>query len=291
MLKQSRGEKIFSVFNYTFLSFLLLITLYPWLYVLFASLSDPVELYNGSKLLLFPRGFNAANYVHVFKNMMLWIGYGNTIFYTVLGTLLSVLLTVVAAYCLSRNGLPGKNFILMAMIFTMYFSGGMIPTYLVVKNTGLLDTRLALIIPQAINTFNFIIVLTYFKGMPLELEEASKIDGANDYIVLFSIMIPLAKSVISVICLYYAVSIWNNYMSALLYINNTRLYPLQLVLREILFQGTNEAAKGAEVDSADAVAETIKYATMVVSTVPVLCIYPFIQKYFVKGVMIGSVKG
>lgn len=291
MIKRSKGEKIFAVFNTLILLGLLIVTLYPCLYVLFASVSDPVDLYNGSKLLLAPRGFNLANYHHVIKNNLLWTGYGNTILYAVVGTTLSVFLTLLAAYGLSRKDVPGQKIILMGMIFTMYFSGGMIPTFMVVKNLNILDTRLAMILPAAINTFNFIIMLSYFRGMPVELEEAAKIDGANHYRILFKIMIPLAKPTIAVICLYYAVAIWNDYMGALLYINSTERYPLQLVLREILFQGTMSQAGSGQVDQADAIAETIKFATMVVSTIPILCVYPFIQRYFVKGVMIGAVKG
>ena len=291
MLKRTTGEKIFAVFNTIFLSALLLITLYPCMYVLFASVSDPVELYNGSKLIFAPRGFNTINYVHVFKNSLLWTGYANTIFYTVVGTFFCVFLTTVAAYCLSRKDLPGKNIFLMGIVISMYFSGGMIPNFIIVKSLGLLDTRGAMIIPALINTYNLIITLSYFRGIPDELEEAAKIDGANHYIVLFKIMIPLAKATIAVITLYYAVAFWNDYMSALLYLNDSKLYPLQLVLREILFQGTMDSKSSMQVDQASAVSETIKYATMVVSTVPILCVYPFIQKYFVKGVMIGAVKG
>ncbi|MBP3359741.1 MAG: carbohydrate ABC transporter permease [Clostridia bacterium] len=291
MLKRTKGEKIFAVFNTLFLTGMLIATLYPCLYVLFASISDPVELYSGSKILLCPRGFNLTNYAHVLKNSMLWIGYRNTIFYTVAGTLLNVSLTIVAAYCLSRRGLPGKNFILMAIVFTMYFSGGMIPTYLVVKNLHLLDKFAALILPGAINTSNFIIMLSFFRGLPGELEEAAKIDGANNYLILIQVMIPLSKACIAVIALYYAVEHWNSYMPGLLYINNMRKYPLQLVLREILLEGSAQQNGVVSIDDADAVAETIKYATMVVSTVPMLCVYPFIQRYFVKGVMIGAIKG
>lgn len=291
MIKRSKGERVFAAFNTVFLSALLIVTLYPCLYVLFASFSDPVDLYNGSKLLLYPRGFNAINYKHVFKEALLWTGYANTIFYTVVGTTVSVLLTTFAAYGLSRRGLPGKNLMIMLMTFSMYFSGGMIPNFLIVRNLGLLDTRLAMILPGAINTFNFIIELTYFKGMPPELEEAARIDGASHFTILFKIMMPLAKASIAVIALYYAVAYWNDYISALLYINQQELYPLQLVLREILFQGSLDAQAASNVDQADAISETIKYATMVVSTIPILCVYPFIQRYFVQGVMIGAVKG
>ncbi len=291
MNKRTKGEKVFSVFNTLILTGILLITLYPCLYVLFASVSDPNKLYNGGKLLLWPVGFNIDNYIAVFKNPMIWSGYANTIFYAVVGTTASVFFTVVAAFCLSRKKFPGQNFIIMAMVFTMYFSGGMIPGFLVVEGLGLYDTRAAMILPGLISTYNFIIVLSYFRGIPASLEEAALIDGANEFTVLFKIMIPLAKPVISVIALYYLVGIWNNFMNALLYLDTQSKYPLQLVLREILFQGEASQQSGGQTDNSQAVKETVKYAVMVVSTIPVLCVYPFIQRYFVKGVMIGAVKG
>lgn len=291
MIKRSKGERIFAVFNYAYLSLLLIVTLYPCIYVVFASVSDPVQLYNGSKLLLWPRGFNLSGYEYAFTFKQIWVGYRNTIFYTVGGTALNVLLTITAAYCLSRRNLWGQNFIIMAMIFTMYFSGGMIPMYMVVKGIHLLDSPLAMILPSAINTTNFIISLTYFKGMPYELEEAAKIDGASNMKVLFKILAPLAKPVIMVMVLYYSVEHWNDYMNAMLYIFDQKWYPLQSVLREILIQGSGLTSVGAGIADDAAVAETIKYAIIVISTVPILCVYPFIQKHFVKGVMMGAVKG
>lgn len=291
MLKRTKGEKIFAVFNVIFLSIIVIITLYPCLYVVIGSFSDPVLLYKSNKLMLTPAGFNLSSYKHVFNNPLIWTGYLNTTFYAIVGTFLSVLVTVIAAFCLSRKDLPGKNIITLGMVFTMYFSGGMVPTFLVVRSLHMLDTRAAMIIPGLISTYNFIIVLTYFKGLPESLEEAALIDGAGELTVLFRILLPLAKPIVAVIALYYLVGIWNNFMSALLYINSKSKYPLQLVLREILFQGQMQQAETAQVDDAQAYQETIKYAVMVVSTIPVLCVYPFIQRYFVKGIMIGAVKG
>ncbi len=291
MNKRTNGEKIFAVFNYIVLALVMLCTLYPCLYVLFASLSDANAFYGNSGLLLRPAGFSMESFKAVFNNSMIWTGYANTLFYTVVGTTCSVIFTVIAAYCLSRKNLPGKNIIVMGMMFTMYFSGGMIPHFLVVRGLGLLDTRAAMIVPGLISTYNFIIVLTYFKGLPESLEEAAIIDGANEWTVLFKILLPLSKPVVSVIALYYLVGLWNNFMSALLYINTPSKYPLQLVLREILFQGKMTQDANVQVDDIKTSEETIKYAVMVVSTLPVLCVYPFIQRYFVKGVMIGAVKG
>lgn len=291
MNRRTTGEKVFAFFNAIILTLLMLITLYPCLYVLFASLSDPLEFYRNGKFLLKPAGFSLESFKHVFDNSQIWVGYGNTIFYAVVGTFSSVFFTVMAAYCLSRKELPGKNIIIMGMVFTMYFAGGMIPNFLVVRSLHLLDTRAAMILPGLISTYNFIIVLTYFKGLPESLEEAAIIDGASEWTVLFKILLPLSKPVVSVIALYYAVGIWNNFMTALLYISSPGKYPLQLVLREILIEGSMQTKQAQQVNDAAVSEETIKYAVMVVSTVPILCVYPFIQRYFTKGVMIGAVKG
>lgn len=291
MNRRTTGEKIFAFFNTIILTLLMIITLYPCLYVLFASLSDPLEFYRNGKFLLKPAGFSLESFKHVFDNSQIWTGYANTIFYAVVGTFSSVFFTVMAAYCLSRKELPGKNIIIMGMVFTMYFAGGMIPNFLVVRSLHLLDTRAAMILPGLISTYNFIIVLTYFKGLPESLEEAAIIDGASEWTVLFKILLPLSKPVVSVIALYYAVGIWNNFMTALLYISSPSKYPLQLVLREILIEGSMQTKQAQQVNDAAVSEETIKYAVMVVSTVPILCVYPFIQRYFTKGVMIGAVKG
>ena len=290
--KKSVGERIFDICNYLILILLVIITLYPCYYVLVASVSDPTEIYNNGGLLLYPKKFAAYSYMEVLKHKPLWTGYRNSIFYVLAGGFLSVALTATAAFGLTRKGLPGKNIIMLAILFTMYFSGGLIPTYVVVKGLGLLDTPLAMILPGAVSTYNLIITISYFNGLPPALEEAAKIDGANDYTIFFRILLPLAKPVVAVIALYYMVAIWNNYFTALIYITKKSLQPLQMVLREILIQNDTAAIAGTEqADAAQAYAENVKYATIVVSTVPILCIYPFIQKYFVKGVTIGAVKG
>lgn len=291
-MKRTTGEKVFSVFNAIILCALVVLTLYPVLYVFFASLSDPIEFYKNSKFLLKPAGFSLVSFKQVFADSRIWTGYANTLFYVTVGTTCSVLCTVLAAYCLSRRNLPGKNVFVMLMMFTMYFGGGMIPNFIVINSIGIFNTRAAMILPGLVSTYNFIIVLTYFKGLPYELEEAATIDGAGEFRILFQILLPLSKPVVSVIALYYLVGIWNNFMSALLYIRDESKYPLQLVLRDILIKGAVEGGQEmAQVDDAAASEETLKYAVMVVSTVPVLCVYPFIQRYFVKGVMIGAVKG
>ena len=290
--KKSKGEKIFDIFNHILMILMIVITLYPCYYVLVGSVSDPIKAFSSNGLLLYPKGFSISSYLEVIKSEQIWTGYRNTLLYVACGGFLSVFLTVTAAFALTRKGLPGKNLITFLILFTMYFHGGMIPTYLVVKSIGLLDSPLVMILINAVATYNLIITISYFRGLPESLEEAAKIDGAGDYTILFKIMIPLAKPIIAVITLYYSVSIWNDFMTALIYINDRKYYPLQMILREILIQNNTSsvAATGASED-AQAYAENLKYAVIVVSTVPILCVYPFIQKYFVKGVMIGAVKG
>ncbi len=288
--KKSLGERSFDIFNALFMIAILIVTLYPCYYVLVASVSDPTRIYNGGGLVLYPKGFAFYSYDEVLKSNQLWSGYLNTILYVLFGSLLSVSLTISAAFALTRRGLPARNTLMMAILFTMYFSGGLIPTYLVVKGLHLLNTPLAMILPGAVSTYNLIIAISYFKGLPYELEEAAKIDGANDYYILFKIMMPLAKPIIAVITLYYAVSLWNNYFTALIYLDNRALFPLQLVLREILIQNDTASVSASQAGAVQAYADNVKYATIVVSTIPILCVYPFIQRYFVKGVMIGAVK-
>ena len=288
--KKSTGEKIFDICNTFFLLALVLITLYPFYYVLVASVSDPMQIYKTGGLLLVPQGFNVENYIVAFKYTPIWIGYRNTIFYVIAGGALSVLFTVMGAFGLTRKGLPGRDGIMLAIIFTMYFSGGLIPTYMVVKELGMLDTVWAVLLPGCISTYNLIVTISYFRGLPYELEEAAKMDGASDYTVLFKIMLPLAKPIIAVISLYYMVAMWNSYFSTMIYLDNPKLRPLQLVLRDILIQSEADNMVG-QGGATSAFAEGMKYAVIIIATVPILCVYPYIQKYFVKGVTIGAVKG
>jgi len=290
--KKTLGEKIFTCFNYILLSLLIVVTLYPCYYVLVASMSNPVEISASNGMLFYPKGFSLSSYVEVIKSSQIWLGYQNTVVYVFVGGFLSVLLTLTAAFALTRRGLPGGNLLSFLIMFTMYFNGGIVPTYLVVKSIGLLDSPLAMILVNAVSAYNLIITMSFFRNMPYSLEEAAKIDGAGDYTVLFRIMLPLAKPIIAVISLYYMVAIWNNYMTALIYLNSRKYFPLQMILREIIIQNnTSSVAATGTAGDAQAYAENLKYAIIVVSTVPILCVYPFIQKYFVKGVMIGAVKG
>jgi len=288
MSKKSFSGKLFDVCNITVLILLAFITLYPFLYVVFASVSNPVKLMGNTDMLLWPAGFTINAYKKVFTNSSIYIGYMNTIFYVVAGTSTNIIATCMAAYVLSRKQLKLRRFFTLMFIFTMYFNGGLIPNYLLVKDLGMVDSRLALIIPGAVSTFNLMIMITGFESIPQSLEESARIDGAGDWRILFQIIMPLAKPIIMVIVLYYAVGHWNSWFNAMIYIRDANKMPLQIFLRDILTRSQLGAMAGQmEVED---VGQTIKYATIIVSTVPILCVYPFIQKHFVKGVMVGAVK-
>lgn len=291
-IKVSMGEKIFSVFNYIFMILLMIAMIYPMWYVLVASFSDAIQLSAHEGLLIKPLGFTLDAYKLMAKNPMILGGYGNTLFVLALGLVFNLVLTCIGAYVMSRrNVLLGKPITLM-IIFTMYFSGGLIPFYLTVKQLGMENSLLSLIIPTAINTFNLIIMRTSFAAIPESLEESARLDGAGHITVLAKIVVPLSKATIAVIALYYAVSHWNSWFNAMIFLTDRKLFPLQLVLREILIQNdTSSMTQMVNIGESSFVGETIKYAVIIVSVVPILCVYPFVQKYFVKGVMIGAVKG
>lgn len=269
------------------------VTLYPLLYVLFASLSDSAAMATYSGFLWRPLGFSTTAYVEVSKNKLIWSGYANTLFIVAVGTVLDLLMTGLGAYVLSRKSFYLRRPITLMIVFTMFFGGGMIPTYLLIKNLHLLDSLWSLILPGLVNTWNFLITRTYFEGIPDSLEESAKLDGANDLVIFLRIFLPLSGPIIAVMALFYGVGHWNGWFNAMMYIQDRTKYPLQLILREILIANdTNSMMSGVVVDAdRQQIGETIKYATIIVSTVPILCVYPFIQKYFVKGVMIGAIKG
>ncbi len=292
MIKRSLPERIFNVFNIIFLILVSIITLYPFLYVVFASFSNPLEFLKHEGLLLKPAGVSLMAYQKVFEKTEIWMGYANTIFYTVVGTMVSMLLTITLGYGLSKKELKFSKPIMLLVFITMYFGGGMIPTYMVVRGMKLLDTRWAILLPTAVNTFNLIIMKTAFESVPKSVEEAATVDGASGIRLLVSIIIPLVKPTIAVLVLYYASSMWNSWFNAAIYLRNNDLYPLQLYLRDILIieEQTDMVMTS---DSAEklALSSVIKYATIMVSIVPMLFVYPFLQKYFAKGVMVGAVKG
>ena len=290
--RKSFGEILFDCFNYCFLTFLMFITLYPVLHVAFASVSNGTELLIHHGLLLWPLGFTTEAYTLVFKNPMVIRGYLNTLFVLVFGLLLNMTLTSFGAYFLSRKNVYWKKTIMLFIIFSMYFHGGLIPFYFTVKGVGLVDSLWALIIPGAINTFNLILMTTSFSSIPDSLEESAKIDGANDFVILFRIVLPLSKPIVAVMLLYYGVYHWNAWFHAMIFLRERTLYPLQLILREVLIANdTSSMSFGTGLVDQEQISESIKYATIMVATLPILFIYPFLQKYLVKGVMIGALKG
>jgi putative aldouronate transport system permease protein len=280
-----------SVFLYIFLTVTVFICLYPFLNVLAYSLSGYNAVLSG-RVTFFPVDFTLSAYKQILGRTQMWVSMRTTVLVTLMGTATSLVLTLLAAYALSRNYLPGKKIFSGLILFTMYFSGGMIPTFLVVKELGLYDTLSALFIPQAINVFNFIVMRTFFRQLSQSLEEAAKIDGASEMQVLIRVVLPLSLPIIATMALFYAVGYWNSYFEALLYIQNPDKYTLQLRLRSLLFgEELNNSGRNLEGVGTEVMTQSLKMATVAVSTIPILVVYPWLQKYFVKGVMIGSIKG
>ncbi|HML48034.1 MAG TPA: carbohydrate ABC transporter permease, partial [Clostridia bacterium] len=290
----TRGDALFDAAVAAVLLLILLVILYPIYFVLIASLSSPMLVFQG-KVWFWIKGLTLEAYRLVFRDSRILTSYMNTIQYTVIGTGINLVLSTAAAYPLSRRSLKGKNAFMAMMTFTMFFSGGMIPTYILVNSIGLIDTLPAMVLPNAISVYNVIILRTFFiHSIPAELEESAYVDGASQIRTLLSILLPLSKPVMAVMVLYYAVAHWNAYYQALLYLRHEDKFPLQLVLRQILIlsQVSDESfADVMDLGSRKMLSETMKYALIVVATGPILLLYPFVQKYFVKGVMIGSVKG
>ncbi len=290
-VKRSRGERIFEVFNYIMLTVIMLVCLYPVWYVCVASFSDSNLLTQHMGVLLKPLGFSLDAYKKVFQNPMIMRGYMNTMFILVVGVILDLIMTSLGAYFLSRKRVMFKKPIMMFIIFTMFFSGGMIPFYLNLKDLHLTGTLWGLIIPFMISTYNMIILRTSFESIPESLIEAAQIDGAGHMTILAQVVLPLSKAILAVMVLYYGVSIWNSWFWASAIIRNREMYPLQIILREILMQNdTSAMTAGTSAMDTEAIGMTIKYATIMVATVPILCVYPFLQKYFTKGTMVGAVK-
>ena len=292
MNRKTFGSVLYDIISTLLLIALCFVMIYPLIYVLFASLSDGGMIMAHSGLLFHPLDFTTAAYKIVLHDARLITGYKNTIIVMIGGVFVNMVLTCIGAYFLTRKNVYFQKHIMILIVVTMFVSGGLVPTYLVVKNLGLLNTRLSLILPVAINTYNLIIMKTGFASIPLSLEEAAKIDGASDSYVLMKIMVPLAMPTISVLILYYAVYHWNAWFNAMIYVSDKAKQPLQIVLRDILLQNQNQDnVANAQLREVEQVSESIKYATIMVSVIPALCIYPFLQKYFTKGVMVGAVKG
>lgn len=287
--KRTVSDITFSLFNYSVLTVIAIFCLYPMIHVLFASISDPLQLMNHTGTLLWPKGFSLKGYAIVLKNPNVASGYFNTIIYVVMGTLINMILTTLGAYSLSRRNYMFKRALTIGIVFTMYFSGGLIPNFLLVKNLGLYNTRWAILLPGAIATWNLIVMKTSFQAVPSSLEESAKMDGANDFTILYKIFLPVTKATLAVMILFYSVAHWNSWFNSLIYLQDRALYPLQLFLREILISNSvsGNVNPDADIFFLD---EVIKYATIIISTVPILCVYPFAQKYFMEGVMLGSLK-
>lgn len=291
-IKQSAGDRIFTVVVYLILICAGIVTLFPFLDVVFTSLTSSKELVlNAKKVLAIPIHPTLQNYAYVLSGSSIFHAYGVTIFRTVVGTLLNMVITVLTAYPLSKKFLPGRSAIMQIFFFTMIFSGGMIPTYLVVKSYHLTNTIWALIIPGLLNVYNMIIMRTFFEGIPEDLEEAARIDGCSEWKALAKIILPISKPVLASVSLFYAVWHWNSFFDVVLYITDRKLWPLQTLLREIVLTMSMAELNANMADVATPPSSSVIAATVMVSVIPILLVYPFLQKYYVKGVMIGAVKG
>ena len=290
-IKDTREDRALYFIFYLFLTLLLIITLYPMYFVVVASFSDPTYVNSGA-LLLWPKGFHFTGYEYAFAEKGIWTGYLNTIFYAVGGTSLGLIVSLMAAYGLSRNDLPGRKLFNLLLVFTMYFNGGLIPTYIVVQKLGLVNTRTWMVLAFAVSAYNIILIRTFFRSnIPQDLLDAASIDGCGNIRFFVSIVLPLSKAIIAVIGLYLIVTYWNAYFTAMIYLNDADKYPLQIYLRKILMAANatrEETTVGEELRRH--MMQVSKYAVIVLSTLPVMCAYPFLQKYFVQGVMIGSLK-
>ena len=292
-LKQSKSDRIFDAVNVCIMCLVLCVTLYPLIYVLSASISYPEAVMRG-EIVLLPKGLSLLSYSKVFENNAIWMGYINSILYTLAGTLVNLVMTFFGAYPLSKKNLWGRNTISIILLFTMYFGGGLIPTYLVIKNLKMIDTFWVMILPGAIATYNLIVMRTYFSSsIPPELFEAAEIDGSNELQTIMNVVIPLSMPILSVIMLFYAVGHWNSYFHPMIYITSREKQPLQVIMREIVLQNSMADMTNASEGFLEQAmfSESIKYSTIVVASLPMLILYPFITKHFTKGVMLGAIKG
>jgi putative aldouronate transport system permease protein len=284
-IKQSAASRIFDTLNYTVMILLMIVMIYPLVYVFSASISDNALVSSGDVLLL-PKKVTLVAYKQLAANSDLWISYWNTIRYTVVHVILTLITTAAMAYPLAKKWLPGRKLILMMAAFTLLFSGGMIPTFLVVQKLGMLNSIWAIVLPSMISTWYLFIMRTFFEALPEELEDAATIDGCSSLQVLWRVVMPLSMPVMATIGLFTAVNQWNAFFDALIYLNDRSMYPLQIMLRNILVAGTTIQGEGDM-----SLLQTMKYAIIMMATLPILCVYPFIQKYFVQGTMIGGIKG
>ncbi|MEU6783182.1 carbohydrate ABC transporter permease [Nonomuraea sp. NPDC052116] len=289
-LEKTRGYRAFQVVNAVILSGVVIVTLYPFLNILARSFSEERYIVGG-QVNLIPRGFNITTYKLVVSDPTFWTNYGNTIVYTVVATAIAMLLTTCYAYVLSKKHLRGRTFLIWVAVFTMIFSGGLIPNYVLVNGLGLTNSIWAIVLPNAISVFNLLVMKAFFEGLPQELEEAAAIDGLNTYGVLWRVVLPLSKAVIATMVLFYAVSFWNSWFTAFLYLNKTELFPVTIYLRNLIAGATGAESAGASLSEASAAAANIQSVTIMLTVLPILAVYPFVQRYFVSGVMLGAVKG
>lgn len=293
-IKESFGDRVFNITLFIVLTAAMLVVLFPLYFIVIASISDPVLVQSG-EVLFWPKGITFEGYKMIFQDSSIWKGYGISLWCVVVGTIINLFFTIPAGYALSRKDLPGKKFFMFFLTFTMFFGGGLIPTYLLVKDLGLINSLWSLVLTDAVSVINIIIVRTYFQtNIPEELYEAAQMDGCSEVKTFFKIAIPLAKPIIAIMVLYYGLGQWNQFFKGIIYIQDENLYPLQLVLRNILVQNTSTAGATINTDTFLAqqrLAELIKYGVIIIGSLPPILAYPFVQKYFEKGVMVGSVKG
>lgn len=302
-IESTKSDRIFDRIIVVLIAVILIVMIYPLYFTVIASFSDPYAVVNG-KVYLWIKDFSLDAYKSAFAETRLWVGYKNSIYYTVVGTLLSLAITIPGAYVLSKRNLPGRGFLATFFIIPMYFGGGLIPTYLIVKDLGLLNKSYTLVILTSLNIYNMIVARVYFQtSIPEALYESARIDGATDFRMFFSIALPLAVPIIAVIALFYAVARWNDYYTSLIYVSSDKYYPLQMMLRSILlsyeqgFSMTSDATRGLSAEELaylakkQYIAQAMKYALIFIASAPLLILYPFVQKHFVKGMMIGSLKG
>ncbi|MEV0389732.1 carbohydrate ABC transporter permease [Nonomuraea sp. NPDC050643] len=289
-ISKSRGYRAFQVINAVVLTGVVIVTLYPFVNIIARSFSQERYIISG-QVNLVPRGFNLTTYRIVISDPMFWTNYGNTVLYTVVATAIAMLLTTCYAYVLSKKHLKGRTFLIWVAVFTMIFSGGLIPQYVLVNGLGLTNSIWAIVLPNAISVFNLLVMKAFFEGLPQELEEAAAIDGLNTYGVLWKVVLPLSKAVLATMVLFYAVSFWNSWFTAFLYLNETDLFPVTIYLRNLIAGATGAESAGAVTSEVTQAAANIQSVTIMLTVLPILAVYPFVQRYFVSGVMIGAVKG
>jgi putative aldouronate transport system permease protein len=288
--RKTPSDLVFECITRVIMVFVVIITIYPFILILSSSISDSGAVAR-MEIWLLPKGINFDAYKRVFDEPQLGISYLNTLWYVVVGTGVNIFMTTLLAYPLSRRRFQGRRFIMKAVTFTMFFSGGMVPTFMLVRSLGMINTRWAVVIPVAISTYNLIITRTFFENIPESLHEMATIDGAGELWIFLRIVLPLSMPILATLILFYAVNHWNSYFNAMLYLSRERLYPLQLFLRKILLQFETRDMTSDIIVDRNSLSQTIRYATIMISTLPIICVYPFLQKYFIKGVMIGAIKG